>query len=126
MLNPASYFLFILSRSFFIFFVMINIPIVLASGNVPALDHVNADNRLKFKQLSFCHVNIRSILATSDCGPRIDHLHNFACTDNNYDIIALTETHLSEDINDDELMFEGYDLFRLDRNPTRWWCDFIS
>ena len=68
------------------------------------------------KHLSFCHLNIRSVLKKSDCGPRLHHLYNFACKENNYDIIALTETHLSNDIDDDELNLEGFNLFRFDRN----------
>ena len=59
---------------------------------------------------------IRSILKKSDSEPRLHHLYNFVCKDNKYDIIALTETHLSNDIDDDELGFEGFTLFRLDRN----------
>ena len=76
---------------------------------------LNAD-KIHLKQLSFCHINIRSLLKKSDCGPRIDHLYNYACIDNHFDIIALTETHLSIDIDDNELMLDGYDIFRLDRN----------
>ena len=35
--------------------------------------------------------------------------------DNNYDVIALSETLLSGAINDDEICMEGYEVFRLDR-----------
>ena len=40
----------------------------------------------------------------------------YACRDNNYDLVALTETHLSPDIDDDEINLDGYELFQLDRN----------
>jgi len=66
------------------------------------------------KQISFCHLNIHSLLARGDCGSRLDHLYNFVC-DNNYDVIALSETLLSDAINDDEICLEGYEVFRLDR-----------
>ena len=68
------------------------------------------------KSLSFCHLNVRSITKQSDTGPRLDHLYNFACIDNSFDVIALSETHLSPDIDDDEIQLDGYSLFRLDRN----------
>ena len=66
------------------------------------------------KQISFCHLNIHSLLARGDCGPRLDHLYNLV-SDNNYDVIALSETLLSDAINDDEICMEGYEVFRLDR-----------
>ena len=66
------------------------------------------------KQISFCHLNIHSLLARGDCGSRLDHLYNFVC-DNNYDVIALSEILLSDAINDDKICMEGYEVFRLDR-----------
>ena len=66
------------------------------------------------KQISFCHLNIHNLLARGDCGSRLDHLYNFVCY-NNYDVIALSETLLSDAINDDEICMEGYEVFRLDR-----------
>ena len=68
------------------------------------------------KQLFFCHPNICSLVQQSDWGTRFDHLYNYVCRDNIYDVIALTETHLSDDIDDDEINLDGYTLFRLDRN----------
>ena len=66
------------------------------------------------KQISFCHLNIHSLLARGDCGSPLDHLYNLV-SDNNYDVIALSETLLSDAINDDEICMEGYEVFRLDR-----------
>ena len=81
--------------------------------NIPAEPSTSSPPK---KQLSFCHLNIRSLVQQSDCGTRFDHLYNYVCRDNIYDVIALTETHLSDDIDDDEINLDGYTLFRLDRN----------
>ena len=37
------------------------------------------------------------------------------------DILTLSETHLSADIDDGELVVPGYCLFRRDRNRYQWW-----
>ena len=63
--------------------------------------------------LSFFNINIRSILASGE-GSRLDHLIN-RCVAENYDIISLTETHLSENICDNEVEIENYQMFRHDR-----------
>lgn len=36
--------------------------------------------------------------------------------DNNIHVMAITETHLNENIKDSELAIQGYNLFRLDRD----------
>jgi len=62
--------------------------------------------------LSFCYLNIRSILANSNIGvPRLEVLYNFCCRDNDFDIILLTETHLDDLIDLSEISFDGYQLF---------------
>ena len=69
--------------------------------------------------ISFCYLNIRSILTISDDGlPRIDHLRNFACIEHKSDIILLTESKLDSSIDDTELEFDDYIIFRLDRNRS--------
>ena len=40
------------------------------------------------KQISFCHLNIHSLLARGDCGSRLDQLYNFV-SDNNYYMTSL-------------------------------------
>ena len=93
---------------------------LLLSGDVqtnPGPDmHNSLTHGTNNKSLSFCHVNIRSLTKLSETGPRIDHLINFACIDNSYDVITLSETHLSPIIDDEEIQIEGYTIFRLDRN----------
>ena len=61
-------------------------------------------------------MNVRSMLQQSDVGSRFNHLYNYICRDNCYDVVALTETHLSQDIDDNEINIENYTLFRFDRN----------
>ena len=56
----------------------------------------------------FIHLNVRSLL------PNIEQIY---LEFNNFDIIALTETFLSEDISDESLQLNDYySPFRLDRN----------
>jgi len=75
------------------------------------------DIRLNDKRvpLSFCHLNIRSIMYKSDAGLRFDHLYNFSCTENKFDVIALYETHLNSSIDSSEISIERFQLFRNDR-----------
>ena len=41
------------------------------------------------KQIFVCHLNIRSLVQQSDCGIRFNHLYNYACRDNSYDLAAI-------------------------------------
>ena len=93
--------------------------LLLLSGDIesnPGPDNDLSTRRTPMKHISFCHINIRSLVQQSDCGARFNHFYNYACRDNTYDLVALTETHLSPEIDDDEINLDGYDLFRLDRN----------
>ena len=93
----------------------IGILLLLRSGDVePNPGPENAPFNFHKKQLSFCHLNIRSLLQQSDIGKRFDHLYNYVCRDNCYDVVALTETHLSQDIDDNEINIENCTLFRMD------------
>ena len=95
----------------------IGILLLLRSGDVESNPGPeNAPFNFHKKQLSFCHLNVRSLLQQSDIGKRFDHLYNYVCRDNCYDVVALTETHLSQDIDDNEINIENYTLFRIDRN----------
>ena len=95
----------------------IRILLLLRSGDVePNPGPENTTFNFHKKQLSFCHLNVRSLLQQSDIGKRFDHLYNYICRDNCYDVVALTETHLSRNIDDNEINIENYTLFRIDRN----------
>lgn len=49
--------------------------------------------------------------------PRVDFLYNCICRDNDFDIAALSETHLNETIDCSELaMADRFKLLRKDRN----------
>lgn len=60
------------------------------------------------KGLKIAHLNIRSIKN------KIDHLRVFLYQ-NSVDILCLSETWLNSDINDSEILIEGYDFCRIDR-----------
>ena len=64
------------------------------------------------KGLKFCHLNVRSILN------KIDQFRlHFETT--GIDVITISETWLSKDISSNFLQLKGYQLIRLDRNPTQ-------
>ena len=66
------------------------------------------DSIASCKLFKFIHLNVRSLI------PKIDQIY---MEFNHYDIIALTETFLSEDISDESLQMQGYySSFRRDRN----------
>ena len=66
------------------------------------------DSIASCKLFKFIHLKVRSLI------PNIDQIY---MEFNHYDIIALTETFLSEDISDESLQMQGYySPFRCDRN----------
>ncbi len=65
---------------------------------------------------TFCHLNARSLLTVNDTGPRLHHIEQELTIDNHYDIIAMSETHLSTQISNTEISLPNYQLFRKDRN----------
>src|SRR6185436_20421585 len=74
------------------------------------------DNMTGTKNFSCCHANIRSVLAQSSDGiSRADMLRNLCLYEYDVDVLALTETHLSSDIDNNILKIKGYEIFRNDR-----------
>lgn len=71
---------------------------------------------MKVKDLKICHLNIRSLLTNTDGISRFDQFRGHICQDLKYDIIALSETFLNLNIDNEELLIENYVLFRSDRN----------
>ena len=65
---------------------------------------------------TFCHLNTRSLPTINDTGPRLHHIEQEFTIDNHYDLIAMTETHLSPQISDTDISISNYQLFRKDRN----------
>jgi len=84
--------------------------------NLRLNSQLNKKDEVAQKFLKICHLNIKSLLTQTDCGPRLDHPYNSACKDHSFDIIALTETHLRDSIVSSEINFEGYQILRKDRN----------
>ena len=68
---------------------------------------------------SVCHVNVRSILCTSEGGPsRFELLCDLLVKQNDFDVVALTETHIDSNIDSSLISIDGYSLFRKDRNRS--------
>ena len=64
--------------------------------------------------VNFAHVNIRSWLKISSTGSRIDRMYDFV-EHNDITVLALTETHLSELVDDSEISMNDFQFFRRDR-----------
>ena len=73
------------------------------------------------KCLRFVHVNARSLTTVSDIGARIDHIKQFFVTEKDCDIIACTETHLDDSVDENLIYLNGYSFFRRDRNRAGRW-----
>lgn len=62
--------------------------------------------------INICHLNTRSLLKPG----RLDELYTELCCLHNFDIIGISESHLSNDITDDSVHIPHYNSFRRDRN----------
>ena len=77
------------------------------------------------KELSFCHINARSILAYNNESKsnqeKMDEIRQILCKQYEYSVIAVTETWLTPDTlsNDADLIVENYTFYRKDRNNGR-------
>lgn len=68
---------------------------------------------VKQKGLGFIHMNVRSLTA------KIDYINVWALQ-TNADIFVFSETWLSDQVSDDEIALDGYNVFRSDRcKPTK-------
>ena len=74
------------------------------------------NNKPTTSPFTFCHLNTRSLLTVNDTGPRLHHIEQELTIDTHYDVIAMTETHLSSQIPDHDISIPNYQLFRKDRN----------
>ena len=90
-----------------------------SNSKTPFTHLEKVDPRYCSKNIAMCHVNIRSLLCQNGVIPRLTLLHNFVTKEIQFDIVALSETHLDNIINSNELDMEGYTLFHKDRN--RFW-----
>jgi hypothetical protein len=77
-------------------------------------------HEVRLKNLSLCHLNIRSLLAHD----KLDDITDFLSTFHPFDIIALTETHLSTSILDETVNLDNYTIYRKDREE-RWWGSYL-
>ncbi|MFZ2539900.1 MAG: reverse transcriptase domain-containing protein [Oscillospiraceae bacterium] len=68
------------------------------------------------KHLKFAHVNVRSLLVNNDLGSRLEHLEEFIINELNCDILACTETHLDNDISENEISIDNYNVILKNRN----------
>ena len=72
---------------------------------------IDLDDIKKAKGLKFCHINIRSLV------PKID-LFRLHFETSGVEVITVSETWLSKEINSTILELEGYQLYRRDRGYT--------
>ena len=80
------------------------------------------NNVTETEQLSFCHMNIQSLLAGVNTAlhipsqeSKLDDIYTKLVLENNYHIIALTETWLNNSHSDNSIELENYNIFRRDR-----------
>ena len=62
--------------------------------------------------ISFCHVNARSILKPG----RLEELYLELCCLHQFDIIGISESHLNNEIPDSDINIPNYSAYRYDRN----------
>lgn len=62
--------------------------------------------------VKFCHVNARSILKPG----RLDEIYLDLCCLHNFDVICVSESHLSSEVPDIDINLPSYNVFRRDRN----------
>ena len=61
---------------------------------------------------SICHINARSITAAN----RLEQIEAFIKTENNFDIVAISETHIDHTVCDSRINIDQYVVHRRDRN----------
>ena len=72
--------------------------------------------------LSICQYNVQSLYMRSvsdDKCFKIHDIYTILCLENNFDIICLTETWLTEDILSENISIDGYSLIRRDSGKKR-------
>ena len=62
--------------------------------------------------LKLCHINARSLTANN----RMDEIENFVTNENNFEIIAISESKLDHTVDNSRVDIANYNLFRKDRN----------
>ena len=70
----------------------------------------NVVSDVRRNNVKFGHVNIRSLLKVSSTGSRIDKMLDFVAY-NNIKVLALTETHLSDNVDDSEVYMNDFQFF---------------
>jgi hypothetical protein len=88
--------------------LLIILSLIIRSGNVHKNPGPPPD---RDKNLHICHLNIRSLNAPG----RLDDLSDYIQLINDFDIVALTETHLKPKIPDPNIHINNYNFFRKDR-----------
>ncbi|BHF71211.1 hypothetical protein SprV_0401426600 [Sparganum proliferum] len=81
-------------------------------GSLNGISNGTIIKRSKSLKLTFYYTNVQSIL------PKLDELKIHIC-DLSPDVVSLTESWLSENVDDRELMLPGFQLFRRDRRDRQ-------
>jgi hypothetical protein len=81
----------------------------MSNDELPFNDHFVDLNCKLQKGLKIVHVNIQSLIN------KVDHI-NLLLQENNIHVLCITESWLTNDIDDSDIKINGYDICRLDRN----------
>ena len=80
----------------------------------------------EINHLSFCHVNVQSLLAGVNTAlhipsqdSKLDEIYTRLILEHKFQVIALTETWLNSNHSDDQIFLDDYNIFRRDRTTGR-------
>ena len=71
---------------------------------------------MESNHINIAHINTRSITVSNESGVRIDHINEFLIKDLRCDVVACTETHLSDAVANDDIAIVNFSIERRDRN----------
>ena len=91
------------------------------SDNIERIEQNVEQSKISFKM---CHVNIQS-LGSGEQGPttaantKLDQMRTILQHQHNFDVIALSETWLTQATTDDDIALQNYEVHRRDREQGR-------
>ncbi len=82
--------------------------------------HMQAVNHRLYKNIKMCHVNIQSLGAgdqgiTSTANYKLDQIRTILQINEQFDVIGLSETWLTEAVSDEDISLDNYLVYRKDR-----------
>ena len=82
-------------------------------------NNIGCGQHTKLQNLTVSHLNVRSLTANNDLGKRTEHINEFICKQFDCHLVACTETHLDNSVDDDDINIEGY--FFLKKRSYKTW-----